>query len=82
MAHKTNTEKNLDELNQIIEDLGLKGIIKAEPIQNQINLYIIGEDYEKMGRVMPVPIAGYSFSDCFAFLKGYHFAKTGKRYEL
>jgi hypothetical protein len=80
MAKKTRAQENLEELNQILGEMGLKGIIKAEPIENQVNLFVVNEEPDQFG--MTRPIAGYDFAACLAFLRGYHFAKTGQRYQL
>jgi hypothetical protein len=80
MAKKTRAQEDLEELELIIEDMGLKGIIKAEPIENQVNLFVVNEKPGQFG--MAHPIAGYDFAACLAFLRGYYFAKTGQRYQL
>jgi hypothetical protein len=65
---KQKGQEDADILNGIIKDLGITDI-KATPINGQVNLFQDGVSFP--------PVAGCNFSDCFAFLKGYKYAKTG-----
>ena len=73
-------QRQIDELERVVKFVGLSGAIEIKPSGNQINLFVVADPPDKYG--MTIPIAGYQFSDCLTFLRGYYFATTNQRLRL